>query len=65
MKIEYDKDADALYISLIEGKVKETVKVAENVLVDLGEDGKVIGIEILWVSERISIEDIKKMEVTG
>mgnify|MGYP000182656550 CR=1 FL=1 len=64
MKIEYDKDADALYISLVEGKVEETVKVAEDVLVEVGEDGRAIGIEILWVSEKISADDIKRMEVT-
>ena len=41
-------------IYLAEEKVRKTVKVAEDALVDIGEDGKIVGIEILWVSEKNS-----------
>lgn len=52
MKIEYDPEADALYIRLrpgSEGKV-ESKPISEDVVADYGPDGKVVGIEILFAS---------------
>ncbi|MFQ6062249.1 MAG: DUF2283 domain-containing protein [Methanosarcinales archaeon] len=63
MKIEYDREADALYLTLLDKKVKETKRLSEDILIDLGEKGEVIGIEILWVSEKIPLDSIKKVEV--
>ena len=51
MKITYDKQADAMYIYLSEGKIKNTIEVNPRMIVDIGERGKVIGIELLFVSE--------------
>lgn len=39
MRLEYDPEADALYLRLKKGRVNETVEIAENVFVDL--DAKV------------------------
>ncbi|MFQ6072859.1 MAG: DUF2283 domain-containing protein [Methanosarcinales archaeon] len=47
MKIEYDREADALYLTLLDKKVKETKRLSEDILIDLGEKREVIGIEIL------------------
>ncbi|MEK6898882.1 MAG: DUF2283 domain-containing protein [Nanoarchaeota archaeon] len=52
MKITYDKDADAMYVSLTDNKFSSCKEIDENTILDLDEDGKVIGIEILFVSER-------------
>ena len=51
MKIEYDSDADALYISLIEGDLDETKEIDSSTLIDYDKYGRVIGIEILFVKE--------------
>ena len=53
MKIKYDKQADALYMYLSKGRVEKTVKVNPRVMVDVGESGNVIGVELLFVSQRI------------
>lgn len=58
MRVEYDGEADALYIYLGEGDVRETVKISEDVLMDIGEDGKIRGIEILETSKKIPLESI-------
>ncbi len=58
MKITYDKEADALYMCVNRGKIKKTVEINSRVLVDVGDEGKVIGIELLFVSERIPKEKI-------
>ena len=53
MKITYDPDADAMYIRLKEGKVNKTKEVDKNTILDYDKDGNVIGIEILFVKERM------------
>jgi uncharacterized protein YuzE len=48
MKITYDNEIDALYIRLIEGpKQCRTVRLSEEVALNIGEDEKLVGIEIL------------------
>ena len=59
MKITYDKAADAMYLNVSRGKVKKTVEVNPRVIVDIGEKGKVIGVELLFVSEKMSKESLR------
>lgn len=47
MKINYDKDIDALYIEFSKNKAHKTVEKSGNVLVDYDKSGRVCGIEIL------------------
>ena len=52
MKIEYDPKADAMYIRLIAGTVVESDEVRPGVVFDLDAAGRVLGIEMLDVSQR-------------
>ena len=52
MKIEYDPEADAAYISIARGKVAETREISEGLNVDYDASGRVLGIEILSVQQR-------------
>lgn len=54
MKINYDKIADALYISLSKSKVAKTVKLKDRLIVDVDKNGNVVGVEILDASSQIS-----------
>jgi len=48
MKISYDSEIDALYIRLIEGKHEcRTVRLNEEIALNIGEGEKLVGIEIL------------------
>ena len=58
MKIEYDKEVDALYIYLQEKEVYKTKEIEEGVNIDFDEEGKVIGLEIIGVTQRYKLEDI-------
>ena len=58
MKIEYDKEVDALYIRLQEKYVTRTVELEEGLNLDLDENGKLIGLEVLDATERYSLADI-------
>lgn len=51
MKINYDKIADAIYINLQKGKVSKTVKVNDNMVVDMDKSGAIIGVEFFSASK--------------
>ena len=53
MKIQYDPEADALYIQLREVFADHGVDIEEGVTIDLDKDRHIIGIEILDASERL------------
>jgi uncharacterized protein YuzE len=58
MKIEYDPQADALYIQLREGKIAETVETSHYIYTDVDEAGRPLGIEILFVKRHLAPEDL-------
>jgi uncharacterized protein YuzE len=47
LRLKYDPDAEALYVTLREGLAAETIEVEESVYVDLDADERPIGIEFL------------------
>jgi uncharacterized protein YuzE len=59
MKFNYDRVADAVYIKLNNAKVKKTVEMGTGIVVDLGEKGKLVGIEIL----NFSFQQDKKNQI--
>ena len=63
MKIEYDKEADALYIQLREANVEDNLDIEEGITIDLDEKRHVIGIEILEVSKKMSLKDIVNITI--
>ena len=65
MKIEYDQQADAMYIRLKAGAVAESEEVRPGVVLDFDAEGKVLGIEMLDVSERTDNPRELAMELVG
>ena len=65
MEINYDKEADALYIEFRKGKFEKNKKIDDFTIIDLDEDGKILGIELLEVStsKRISSVNVKNLAV--
>ncbi len=60
MKVEYDDESNILYLKLREGKIVETRLLAEDVYVDVDENGDILGIEIWNVSRNI-IEELARV----
>jgi len=54
MKIEYDKDADAIYIEFSKGEFAKNKKIDNDTIIDLDENENIIGIEIINISKRLS-----------
>ena len=56
MNISFDEKADALYIQFQEGSVARTRKIQDGILIDIDDAGRLFGIEILDVTERVPAE---------
>jgi len=51
MKLEYDPDVDAAYLRLRGAAVASTEEIAPGVLMDLADDGRPVGFEVLDASD--------------
>jgi uncharacterized protein YuzE len=63
MKIEYSKEADALYVYFKEEFVAKSIEIEDGVVIDFDEKGQLIGIEVLDVSQRFSLADIVNINI--
>ena len=51
MKISYDPEADAMYITLRKGAVDHTKEVDDTTILDFDKYNKILGVELLFVKE--------------
>jgi uncharacterized protein YuzE len=63
MRVRTDEAADALYIRLEESAIVESEEVSPGVILDFDESGRVVGIEMLNVRQRLPAADLKRVEV--
>ena len=54
MKLTVDKDPDALYLRLDDSAIIVSRHVSPGVVLDYNESNEVVGVEILYLSERSS-----------
>ena len=58
MKVTYDSEVDAIYIELQSGDFAENKEVMDGVILDIGDNGKLLGIEILNASSVIARDEL-------
>lgn len=63
MKIEYDKEADALYIQLRDALAEDNIDIEEGITIDLDKNRHIVGIEILDASKKLSLKDIVNITI--
>lgn len=63
MKIEYDREADALYIQLREAYADDNIDIEDGITIDVDEKRNVIGIEILDASKKLSLKDLVNISI--
>ena len=56
VRVEYDEKAEAMYIWLRKAKYDISEALAENVIIDLDKNGRIIGIEVLDASKNLGKE---------
>ena len=52
MKLNVDKEADALYLRLDDSPIVESEEVSPGVMLDYNESNEVVGVEMLHLSKR-------------
>lgn len=62
MRIKIDKESDALYFRLDEGRVIDSEEVRPGVILDYDARQQVVGVEFLAVSERATAEALSSLQ---
>lgn len=62
MKLKVDRENDALYLRLDEAAIVETEEVQPGVILDYDAQGRVVGIEMLRLSDRVSPEGLRVLQ---
>ena len=63
MHITYDTKADALYIRLKDGEFQKNREVEPGIVLDIGKNDELLGIEILDASTKLDMSDITKVSI--
>lgn len=63
MKISYDPKYDVLYLNFSENKIVDTIEVDRGVLIDHGEEGEMVGIEIINASKLIRSKPLQEIVI--
>jgi len=63
MKIEYSKNADALYVYFKEAYVSKSREMEDGVIIDFDEQNQIIGVEVLDASKRLKPSDIANVSI--
>jgi uncharacterized protein YuzE len=62
MRVRMDEAADALYIRLDESAIRESEEVSPGVVLDFDESGRVVGIEIIDVRQKLPGADLRRVQ---
>lgn len=62
MRLKVDSENDALYFRLDEAAIVESEEVQPGVVLDFNADGIVVGIEMLDISRRMTLEQLKNFQ---
>ena len=63
MKLTVDREADALYLELHEGSAVDSEEVAPGIVLDYDDQNRIVGIEMLHLSERAPHVDTRRLLV--
>ena len=62
MKLNVDREADALYLRLDDSVIVESEEVSPGVVLDYNEANEVVGVEMLRLSQRSSDLDLSALQ---
>ena len=65
MRIKVDHAADAVYLNLTDRPIKDSEEVADGIVVDYDDEGRIVGIEILDASKRTADPSALKIQLRG
>ena len=62
MKLKVDQKNDALYFRLDESAIVESEEIKPGVVLDYDKNDNVVGVEILGLSKRVSLDTLKTLQ---
>lgn len=62
MKLKVDQENDAVYFRLDDTAIIESEEVQPGVILDYDVQGRVVGVEILGIMERVAPERLKSLQ---
>ncbi len=62
MKLNVDKESDALYLRLDDSPIVESEEVSPGVILDYNEAKEVVGVEMLYLSKRSSKLNLSSLQ---
>lgn len=62
MKLKVDRESDALYFRLDDTEIVESEEVQPGVILDFDARGRVVGVEMLHISERTDPHELKTLQ---
>lgn len=62
MKLNVDREADALYLRLDDSEIVESEEVSPGAVLDYNEAKEVVGVELLYLSQRSSDLNLSALE---
>lgn len=62
MRVLFDEKADAIYIRFDESKIIESEEIKPGIIFDFDDKDQVVGIEILKVTARVPLKNLKKLQ---
>ncbi len=65
MRVRVDHGADAVYLNLTDRPIKDSAEVADGIVVDYDNEGRIVGVEILDASKRTDDPDALKNSVSN
>ncbi len=60
VSVEFDPEANAMYIKIKDGKIKLSEPISDNIIIDFDENDDIIGIEILLPAKKDLAEKLSK-----
>jgi uncharacterized protein YuzE len=63
MKLTVDRNADALYLNLDETPAAESEEISPGIILDYSAEGKVVGVEMLYLSKRVAPDKTTRMQL--
>jgi uncharacterized protein YuzE len=60
MRVRVDHAADAVYLNLTDRPIKDSAEVADGIVVDYDDEGRIVGVEILDASKRTDDPEVLK-----
>jgi uncharacterized protein YuzE len=62
MRLKIDSENDALYLRLDETAIVDSEEIKPGVVLDYNKDDKVVGVEILNISPRVSAAQLRSFQ---